>query len=245
MPYSGFCEKGGQSLQDFCLPACRSGKYRPVNDAVRAFLGWLSEMKDVELGWEERQAHSPSLNDLSGHSGENRGWKRVGLNEMLSEEIPAVPAALWRHLKYQQMVLRRTYLVSVWGNPQEEGPKLKTGNAALEYLGYNRASATALLSNIIGLFFVIFVTVSANCSFFVFCFWSCILFSSYSVCTIAGLNFSVTAGWVREQGGKEDSNVASSLGRLAGPGAVPQVLGCWRRDSLPLPQEPCLLSWKI
>nr|XP_009918037.1 PREDICTED: glycine receptor subunit alpha-2-like [Haliaeetus albicilla] len=33
MPYSGFCDKGGQSLQDFCLPACRSGKYRPLNDA--------------------------------------------------------------------------------------------------------------------------------------------------------------------------------------------------------------------
>lgn len=84
------------------------------------------------------------------------------LNEMLSEEIPAVPAALWRHSRCQ-----------------EEGPKHNTENAALEYLDCSPVCATVLLSDIIYLF-IIFVTVAANCSFFVFWLQFCILFCSYS-----------------------------------------------------------------
>lgn len=74
---------------------------------------------------------------------------------MLSEEILSAPTALWRLLVYQQMLLRRD-LPSVWGNPQEEGPKFKTGNAALEYLDYRPASAIALLSNMTNFSFFFF-----------------------------------------------------------------------------------------
>lgn len=52
-------------------------------------------------------------------------------------------------------------LPTVWGNPQEEGPKFETGNVALEYLGYSPVSAAALLSNITD-FFLFFFLISSH-----------------------------------------------------------------------------------
>lgn len=45
-------------------------------------------------------------------------------------------------------------------------------------------------------------------------------------------------GWVREQGGKDESSFAFSLRQLAVPGTLPGVLRHWRRDSLLLLLSP-------
>lgn len=98
---------------------------------------------------------------------------------MLSEEIPAVPAALWRHLRCQQMLLRRICLV------YEAVLRKRVQNIIQTTLPWSTwiiaLSVLQCCSVILLIYlFIIFVTVAANRSFFVFWLRFCILFCSYS-----------------------------------------------------------------
>lgn len=100
---------------------------------------------------------------------------------------------------------------------------LKIGNAALVYLDYSPASPTTLFSNIIDfLFKIICVIVPADSLFSVSDSAFCSL--HILICIFPGLSSSLTAGWVREQAGKEESNFASPPGWNAGPVLC---LECW------------------
>lgn len=105
---------------------------------------WGDQKLNILSGAGKRDSPTSQVLVISQHFLMKPGHKRVEI-EMLSEEIPAVPATLWRHLRCQ-----------------EEGPKHNTENAALEYLDYSPVCTTVLLSDIIYLF-IIFVTVAANC----------------------------------------------------------------------------------
>lgn len=64
------------------------------------------------------------------------------------------------------------------------------------------------------------------------------------ICIIPGFGSSLAVGWVREQGGKEESSFASSLRQRAVPGTVPGVLRHCRRDSLLLVMSPLCSAGK-